>query len=252
MVNQFDIELQDNTERKYTYKFDSDIMNPYILRTFLPFVNSNNILEIGAYTGNFTKLLAQHFDRVYAIEPSVEAFNVLKKLSNDNITLFNINIENFVTYKTFDNVVLSHVLEHLDNREKVIDYIVKNLLSENGHLIIAVPNANALSRQISVEMGIMSKTTDVTEGEKLQGHKTTFSLESLMSETKHVQLREIFRGGVMIKQLANFQWDLAIGENIVSKEFFEASFKVGQKYPDLCASLIVIYRKSSMSGNVIK
>jgi 2-polyprenyl-3-methyl-5-hydroxy-6-metoxy-1,4-benzoquinol methylase len=95
---------------------------------------SKNILDVGAGTGDFLKICAANNWKVLGVEPNENARNIAKEkgivLKEDLL-----QIEN----KKFDVITLWHVLEHV---EKLSEYILKlkELLSENGRLIIAVPN----------------------------------------------------------------------------------------------------------------
>ena len=51
----------------------------------------------------------------------------------------------------------------------------------------------------------------------------------------------MLRNGITSKQLANFQWDIILGEtNALSPEYLEGCYQLGQKYPDLCASIFFL------------
>jgi len=111
----------------------------YTLRRKLFLINSfktpsKNILDVGAGTGDFLKICAANNWDTFGVEPSLNARNVAKEkgvILIDDLFL----IEN----KKFDVITLWHVLEHV---EKISEYIIKlkELLSEEGRLIIAVPN----------------------------------------------------------------------------------------------------------------
>ncbi|WP_343328481.1 class I SAM-dependent methyltransferase [Polaribacter staleyi] len=95
---------------------------------------SKSILDVGAGTGDFLKVCAGNNWTVSGVEPSADARDIAKKKGVDlQKDLLQINNKNF------DVITLWHVLEHVEN---LSDYILKlkELLSDNGRLIIAVPN----------------------------------------------------------------------------------------------------------------
>ncbi|MCL7752563.1 class I SAM-dependent methyltransferase [Polaribacter sp. Z022] len=111
----------------------------YTLKRKLSLINSfktssKSILDIGAGTGDFLKVCKNNGWTTEGTEPSIDAVNiaaqkgVFLKQSLDEI-------EN----KKYDVITLWHVLEHV---EMFSDYVtkLKNLLKEDGKLIIAVPN----------------------------------------------------------------------------------------------------------------
>jgi 2-polyprenyl-3-methyl-5-hydroxy-6-metoxy-1,4-benzoquinol methylase len=95
---------------------------------------SKNILDVGAGTGDFLKVCKNNSWNVFGTEPDLGARNIAAK---KEITLQK-DLLKFTNQK-FDVITLWHVLEHVENLQ---DYIstLNNLLSENGKLIIAVPN----------------------------------------------------------------------------------------------------------------
>ncbi|KKK94144.1 hypothetical protein LCGC14_2685800 [marine sediment metagenome] len=49
---------------KYIYNFDTDVMHPFMLRSFKPFFVNGNVLELGSFRGDFTKKLASSFEYI--------------------------------------------------------------------------------------------------------------------------------------------------------------------------------------------
>ncbi|MDA8671635.1 hypothetical protein N9M46_01105 [Gammaproteobacteria bacterium] len=49
--------------RRYAYGFDYDVLHPYMLRSFEPSLREGSMLELGCFKGEFTKRLAEKFDR---------------------------------------------------------------------------------------------------------------------------------------------------------------------------------------------
>ena len=56
-------------------------------------------------------------------------------------------------------------------------------------------------------------------------------------------LSVIHRSGIFFKALANFQWDKLLNTDIISKEYLDGCFELGQQYPDLCSSIMLICKK---------
>jgi 2-polyprenyl-3-methyl-5-hydroxy-6-metoxy-1,4-benzoquinol methylase len=134
---------------------------------------------------------------------------------------------------------MTHVLEHVDDPTKIIE-VLKDLLTLDGILFIVVPSATAASRQIAVEMGLIPHLTAVTEAEKQHGHKRTYTLDTLKHDARAAGIRIVSTGGIFFKGLANFQFDQAIPLGVVSPEYLEACYTLGDKYPELCASLYLV------------
>jgi 2-polyprenyl-3-methyl-5-hydroxy-6-metoxy-1,4-benzoquinol methylase len=141
--------------------------------------------------------------------------------------------------------VMTHVLEHLDNPVFVLKRINEEWLMATGRLFLTCPNANAPSRQIAVKMGLISHNSAVTQAESEHGHKTTYSLDTLERDVRSAGLNVIHRSGIFFKALANFQWDKLLSTDIVSPEFLEGCYQLGQQYPDLCSSIFLVCEKGN-------
>lgn len=242
-MRDYNKEIQDNS-RQYAYNFDFDIMHPYMIKSFEPFMVDGNALELGCYQGAFTKRLTPIFDNITCIEASEDAIKVAKTILDDtNINFIHGIFEEVKLQEKYDNIFLTHVLEHIDDRVGLLKKINDEWLSEKGVIFIAVPNANAASRQIAVNMGIIESCESVTKAEEEHGHRVTYSLETLKNDIQQSNLQIIHSSGIFFKALANFQWDQLLNTDIISKEYLDGCYELGKKYPDLCSSIFFVCMK---------
>jgi 2-polyprenyl-3-methyl-5-hydroxy-6-metoxy-1,4-benzoquinol methylase len=235
-------EFKDN-DRKYFYGFDIEVMHPYMLKAFTPFFKGGSMLELGSFKGEFTKRLLPHFNDITCIEASDEAVLEAKENLGDKVQIHNSLFENLILPKKYDNIVLTHVLEHIDNPIALLKKINDNWLSDTGYLFLVCPNANAPSRQIAVKMGLITHNTAITPAEKEHGHVITYTLDTLERDAKAAGLKVVNRSGIFFKSLANFQWDRLLQTDIISKEYLEGCYELGQQYPDLCSSIFLLCEK---------
>lgn len=236
-------ECKDNDGRKYTYGFDLDVMHPYMLKTFLPFLKSGNLLELGSFQGNLTRRFLPYFNDITCVEASDEAILLAKREFGDKVRLINSLFENAILPAKYDNIVLTHVLEHLDDPISLLKKINNEWLSDDGRFFLVCPNANAPSRQIAVKMGLISHNAAITVAEKNHGHRITYSLDTLERDVLLGGLKVIYRSGIFFKAFANFQWDKLLQTDIISPDYLEGCFKLGQQYPDLCSSIFLLCEK---------
>lgn len=113
--------------KSYTLRKKIKLINQFSL-------NGKNILDIGCGTGEFLAYAKNNNWKTFGVEPNLKARQkaLEKKLTIvEKLELPNTN--------KFDVITLWHVLEHLPNLQEQIVKI-KNLLSDEGTLIIAVPN----------------------------------------------------------------------------------------------------------------
>jgi 2-polyprenyl-3-methyl-5-hydroxy-6-metoxy-1,4-benzoquinol methylase len=236
-------EFKDTSDHKYAYNFDFDVMHHYMIESFKHNFVEGNCLELGSFKGDFTKRLISYFDDITCVEASDEAIKISKQNLKGNITYFNSLFEIVKLPKKYDNIILTHVLEHIDNPVELLSRIKNEWLSENGKLFIVCPNANAPSRQIAVKMGLISHNNAITPAEKEHGHQITYTLDTLERDAKAAGLEVIHRSGIFFKALANFQWDQLLKTDIITKEYLDGCFELGHHYPDLCSSIFLICKK---------
>jgi ribosomal protein S18 acetylase RimI-like enzyme len=236
-------ELKDTLDHKYAYNFDFDVIHHYMIESFKHHFVKGNCLELGSFKGDFTKRLTPYFDDITCVEASDEVIKISKQDLKKNITYFNSLFETVELPKKYDNIILTHVLEHIDDPVGLLTRIKNEWISEDGKLFIACPNANAPSRQIAVKMGLISHNSAITPSEAEHGHRITYTLDTLERDAKLGGLNVIYRSGIFFKALANFQWDQLLNTSIISKEYLDGCFQLGQQYPDLCSSIMLICKK---------
>lgn len=245
MKRDYDQESKNNEDRKYAYNFDYDIMHPYMLKSFTPFMREGTALELGCFQGAFTERIAEKFNKITCVEASGDALGIAKeRLKNySNICFINSTFEEARLEKKYDNIFLTHVLEHIDDRVGLLKKIKEEWLSENGVLFVACPNANAPSRQIAVKMGLIESNESVTIAEQKHGHRVTYSLSTLETDIRKAGLNILHKSGIFFKALANFQWDRLLETDIISKEYLDGCYSLGQQYPELCSSIYCVCMK---------
>lgn len=236
-------EIVDNEIRKYSYDFDFDVIHEYMIKSFMPFFKAGNLLELGSFKGDFTRRLLDFFDDVTCIEASSDAIIEAENSIVKKVKFLNKRFEDVELFGKYNNIIITHVLEHLDNPVGILKRINNEWLASDGYLFLACPNANAASRQIAVNMGIISHNSAVTPAEAEHGHTRTYSLDTLERDAIAAGLKVVHRSGVFFKSLANFQWDKLLQTDIVSKEYLDGCYVLGQKYPDLCSSIFLVCRK---------
>jgi SAM-dependent methyltransferase len=245
MARDYDRETQDSSARKYAYQFDFDVMHPYMIQSFEPHFLPGNLLELGSFRGDFTQRLLSYFEDVTCVEASSEALADAARRLGGRATFVNGRFEDVQLPNCYDNIVLTHVLEHLDDPVLGLRRIGEEWLSERGRLFLVCPNANAPSRQIAVKMGLITHNAAVTPAEAEHGHRVTYTFDTLERDVVAAGLRVVSRDGVFFKALANFQWDRILETDILSREYLDGCYKLGQQYPDLCARIFLLCERGA-------
>lgn len=241
MTRNLDNESRDNNFRDYTYGIDG-IVRDFLLCRIEKFISRNSkVLEIGSHDGFMTERLLRYFERVTVLEPVKHLAETVKLKFAEAVSVeIGTIVENVIKEK-FDLVFLVHVLEHLANP---IDELVeiKRFLNHQGLVVIMVPNANALSRIIAVEMGLIPNVECVTEGERLQGHQRTYTMNTLQSHSESAGYQVIEKGGILLKPLANFQMDLALSKEIITDSYINALNILSEKDFTYSSSIFVVLK----------
>lgn len=235
----YNAEHVDNA-RKYAYGFDFDVMHPLMVRSFAPFFRPGSMLELGSFKGDFTARLTEHFSDLSCVEASDVAMAEARQRLGDKVQYFNSLFETVQLPRRYDNIVMTHVLEHLDDPIAVLSRINREWLAPGGRFFLACPNANAPSRQIAVKMGLIDHNAAVTPAEAEHGHRITYALDTLERDATRAGLKVIHRSGIFFKALANFQWDRLLKTDIITPAYLEGCFQLGQQYPDLCSSIYLV------------
>ena len=230
-------EFQDGVS-KYQYDFDT-VIRRFTMRTLDPFMRPGKALELGCYKGDATAMIAERYSDLTVIEASDALIAVARQRLGSRASFLHSTFEEADLRDRYDAIFLIHTLEHLDDPVGTLRR-VQGWLSDGGRLFLVVPNANAPSRQIAVQMGLISHNHAVTDAERTHGHRQTYSLDTLERASRAAGLRVIHRGGVFFKPLANFQFDRLMGTDIISDDFLEGCYQLGMRYPDLCASIFLV------------
>jgi SAM-dependent methyltransferase len=245
-MRDYDAEIKDTADHQYAYSFDFAVMHHYMIKSFEPFFKTGSLLELGSFKGDFTKRFLPYSADITCVEASQVAIDEARQKLGDRVKFVNSLFETATLPARYDNIVLTHVLEHLDDPIRVLRRINDEWLSETGRFFLVCPNANAPSRQIAVKMGLIPNNSAVTAAEAEHGHRCTYSLDTLERDAVQAGLKVVYRSGVFFKALANFQWDRLLQTDIISSQYLEGCYQLGQHYPDLCSSIFLLCERGGL------
>ena len=125
--------LSRNRAKKYLSAISKSVIKP-------------RVLDIGCAEGRFLQAFLEYGCDCYGIEHS--SYPVERFLDNDRIKYFTGSLDAAgLDKQAFDIIIMWHVLEHLDDPDKVIN-IISSLLKPDGVFILAVPNFKSFEAQI--------------------------------------------------------------------------------------------------------
>lgn len=138
-------------------------------------------LEIGCGGGSWTSVLCDRYATVDVVEGSQKLLNdLLAGCTADNLTTHHCLVEELARQagSSWNHVFMTFLMEHLLDPVEVLSQI-KSLISSEGSLFIAVPNAESLHRVIAVRMGLIKSTTELSANDHQVGHRRVYTQETL-------------------------------------------------------------------------
>lgn len=206
---------------------------------FKQFFRGTHALEIGVGDATGTATLVTHFNHVTVVDGSTEAIKAIAhRYPSTSRHIQNFENLAFPEHTFFHTIILAHVLEHVDDPHALLQRAL-SFLSPSGVLIVSVPNANSLHRQIGVELNLLKNTTDLNETDLSLGHKRVYTQDEFIKEIFQLPLKpSAYKfGGMFLKVLSNDQT-----EKTFNKPQLDAMFKVGVQNPSISADLFALIK----------
>ncbi len=91
----YNVEIKDTNDHKYAYGFDFDVMHPYMIKSFEPFLNKGSLLELGSFKGDFTRRFLPYFEDITCVEASDIAIEEAKQKLGDKVKFINSLFDDF-------------------------------------------------------------------------------------------------------------------------------------------------------------
>lgn len=216
----------------YTTESNSKMIK-YCFSVFERFLVPGSILEMGPAEGLMTQFLIQASNDVTLLEGSMVFCKMLKE-KYPKVDVVNSLFEDYKPAKKFDNIILGHVLEHVEDPERILS-LCKNWLTERGKVLAAVPNARSIHRQAAVVMGLIPSEDTMSELDYHHGHRRIFNPETFRNVFTRSGLRVDYFGGYWLKPVTNAQIHQHWNESML-----DAFMKLGERYPDIAGEIFVV------------
>lgn len=229
--------LKDVVDRSSGFYINSILNFDYKLcefnfKTFQPFFRGKLALELGPATGYMTKYLVDCFNALHLIEGSKE---LLDKIPDyPNVKKFHSLFEDYKCEKLYDTIIMGHVLEHIEEPVSILKKIY-NWLSDDGVLLLSVPNAKSIHRMVAVEMGVLETIYTLNSRDKELGHYRVYDMDSLKSDVSNAGFKILDSGGIFFKPLSNRQ----IEENWTD-EMITGFYKISPFFKENCAEIFLV------------
>ncbi len=216
--------------------FSNKLMIEYCFTVFKRFLRHGSILELGPAEGVMTKYLSDYTRDLVLVEGSDVFCRALKE-QYPAASVVNELFEDFKPESSFDNIVLGHVLEHVEDPVQILS-LCKGWLRPDGIILAAVPNSLSLHRQAAVIMGLLDSEDSMSELDIHHGHRRIYNPILLRKHFVQAGLKIQHFGGYWLKPVSNAQIHEQWTENMLA-----AFMKLGERYPDIAAENYVIASK---------
>jgi 2-polyprenyl-3-methyl-5-hydroxy-6-metoxy-1,4-benzoquinol methylase len=195
-----------------------------------------SVLELGPADGVSTRIYVDKNWTLDSVDGSrVYAENLRNQyIGNNQVNVHESLFETFEPTKTYDVIVMSHILEHVENPSQIL-LKAKSWMSESGIMLISVPNANSIHRELGVQLNLLISKYSLSESDLSIGHRRVFDDENFSKLASEVNLRIRKRDGFLLKMLSNAQM-----EGFLTNDQILQLHILGSKYVDICAELIFI------------
>ncbi|MDA5192507.1 class I SAM-dependent methyltransferase [Govanella unica] len=200
---------------------------------FKRFMNNGSILEMGPAEGIMTDLLVDLPNSLTVVEGS-EIFCQSLTKRHPSINVVHALFEEYKPTQKFDNIILGHVLEHVEDPVDILRH-ARNWLTPTGQILAAVPNSRSLHRQAAVIMEMLSFEEQLNEPDRHHGHRRVYNPETYRRDFLAAGLKIKQFGGYWMKPLSNKQI-----EDSWSPELLKAFMTLGERYPDIAGEIYVV------------
>ncbi len=167
-------------------------------------VKGPNVLEMGHGDGMWTERLIKEFGHSCIVDASRRLLDHARSRFSDRVRVFESLFEDFLPPDglRFNTVVATHVLEHVDDPVQVLR-CARNWLAPEGRILIIVPNATSIHRQLAVQMGIQGTVYDLSPRDHVVGHQRVYDLAALKRDAQLAGFDVIYERGFFLKILPN-------------------------------------------------
>lgn len=219
---------------------------------FLSEKKPNKVLEVGCGPDLLTERLGEIEHRVslwHLVEPSRTYGEPARQL-HENAAWFDITFSYLEDAASklkqqypdgFDAIIMSGVLHETTNPEQLL-LAAKQLLADDGWLLVIVPNANSWHRLLAVEIGLIENAGELSLRNRALGQPAVYDSTSLRVLLEKSGFHNFEFHGYMHKLFANSQMAQIV--KLFGVSMVEGLERLGQLFPDNAAEFAFFVQKT--------
>jgi ubiquinone/menaquinone biosynthesis C-methylase UbiE len=166
-------------------------------------VRGPEVLEMGVGDGMWTEALIERFGHTHIVDASRKLLDATRVRHGNAAIVFESFFEVFSPPDIcFSTIIATHILEHVEDPVLVLRR-ARNWLAPGGRILIIVPNATSLHRQLAVLMGIQPSIYSFSPRDHQVGHVRVYDLPKLRSDIAEAGFRVLEERGMFLKILPN-------------------------------------------------
>jgi 2-polyprenyl-3-methyl-5-hydroxy-6-metoxy-1,4-benzoquinol methylase len=221
-----------------------------LIQSYMKDASRKSGLQLGCSNGYETGILSSQLKHLDVVDGSSIFINQLKESNSyPNVRFIYSLFEEFQLQpgeKKYDFVFCNYILEHVFEVGSVLKMIGR-VLDSDGIFFAVVPNANAFSRQLAMDMGLVKNLKDLTENDHRHGHRRVYDIETIRRDVSEAGFEILDSKGIIFKILADFQLNKMMEQNILTDAHIQSLFNLGLRFPELTDS-VFIAAKTGRSG----
>lgn len=226
------------------------ILGYYQVQACIDHARGESLLDMPCGDGMLTAMMAARFRRVVGADASAPHLARARERL-PGVEFHHDLIEDLQLNERFDTITMLNVLEHVADPVGVLKKAA-SLLSDDGVLLVHVPNAKAVNRKIAVLMGTLESCEELSPFDiNIVGHRRSYDLAGLCADVKASGLQIVATGGVFYKMLSTPQMDWFLRNGLWHEggfgwgrvgaqprdwkaDFCRACYEFGKQHPEDC------------------
>lgn len=201
-------------------------------KTWEPFLQGPEGLELGPAEGQMTRFLVDDFVRLTVVDGAFELLNIIPDYPN--LLKIHSLFEDFKPQQLYNTIILEHILEHIEYPVQLIRD-ASRWLAPKGRLLLGVPNGNSFHRLAAVKMGLLSHQCELNSRDIAQGHRRVYTHDTFRKDIGSAGVRVVEMGGVFFKPLSNQQI-----QDHWNEEMLNGFYELGKDFPQNAADIYAV------------